>query len=87
MSQQDAAKNYIVEFHQHGTSVKVSAIDPVTLTEVSIVGPSSAGQEELSRTAVNKLLFVLNKNNAGKNPADALQKPALRDPKKSGIIV
>ena len=82
MSQQDATPEYIVEFEQHGTSVKVSAIDPVTMTEVSIVGPSSAGQEELSRTAVQKLLFVLNKGKAKRS-----QNPASSDPKKPGIIV
>ncbi|USG60092.1 hypothetical protein NBZ79_13000 [Sneathiella marina] len=82
MSQEDAAKEYIVEFEQHGASVKVSAIDPVTMTEVSIVGPSSAGQEELSRAAVQKLLFVLNK---GKT--DTSRSPASGDPKKPGIIV
>lgn len=52
---------YIIEFQQHGPSVKVSAIDPVTMTEVSIIGPSSASQAELQKTAVQKLLFVLEK--------------------------
>jgi len=82
MSQEDASTNYIVEFEQHGASVKVSAIDPVTMTEVSIVGPSSAGQEELSRAAVQKLLFVLNKGKAERS-----QNPASSNPKKPGIIV
>ncbi|MEH6526860.1 MAG: hypothetical protein V7723_12375 [Sneathiella sp.] len=82
MSQKKGSTEYIVEFHQHGSSVKVSAIDPQTLTEVSLVGPSSAGQEELSRAAVQKLLFVLNK---GKT--ETPQNPASHDPKKSGIIV
>ena len=39
--------------------MKVSAIDPVTRTEVSIVGPRSAGAETLQRNAVNKLLWRL----------------------------
>lgn len=82
MSKDDASTEYIVEFDQHGASVKVSAIDPVTMTEVSIVGPSSAGQEELSRAAVQKLLFVLNKGKAKRS-----QNPVSSDPKKPGIIV
>jgi Domain of unknown function (DUF6898) len=73
---------YIVEFHQHGSSVKVSAIDPVTMTEVSIVGPSSAGQTELSRAAVQKLLFVLNKAKGATSESPPSDKPP-----KSGIIV
>lgn len=52
---------YIVEFHQIGGSVKVTAFDPVTLTEVSIVGPSNAPREHLSKTAVRKLLYMLGK--------------------------
>ena len=56
----DADKSgFLIEYQVIGNSVKVSAIDPATLTEVSIVGPVSAGEEELARNAVNKLKFVL----------------------------
>ena len=51
----------IFEFIQHGTSVKVTAMDPATLVEVSIVGPASAGQAALKATALNKLKYVLAK--------------------------
>lgn len=51
----------LIEIIQVGNSVKVSAIDPVTGTEVSIVGPPSAGEEALTRTAVNKLKYMLAK--------------------------
>ncbi len=51
----------IIEFRRIGGSVKVSAIDPRTLTEVSIVGPATAGEEELKRTVLNKLEYVLAK--------------------------
>ena len=51
----------IIEFHQIGNSVKVSAMDPVTLTEVSIVGPANAGEEVLKRNVLRKLEFVLAK--------------------------
>lgn len=51
----------IFEFVQHGASVKVTAMDPGTLVEVSIVGPASAGQATLKATALNKLKYVLAK--------------------------
>ena len=44
-----------------GSYVKVSAIDPVTYTEVSIVGPASASQSALEDLARKKLIYVLNK--------------------------
>ena len=52
---------YLVEFIQIGSSVKVSAIDPVSGREVSIVGPASASRTQLSQVAVNKLKYVLAK--------------------------
>jgi hypothetical protein len=54
-------EGYIIEFHRVGNAVKVSAFDPVTLTEVSIVGPSGAGDTELTRLAVRKLEYMLAK--------------------------
>jgi len=55
--------SYIVEFIQIGTSVKVSAIDPESGREVSIVGPASAARSHLSQVAVNKLKYILAKEN------------------------
>ncbi len=52
---------YLIEFKQVGNSIKVTAIDPVSGTEVSIVGDPKASQDELSRVAVDKLLYVLKK--------------------------
>lgn len=52
---------YIVEYITHGNSVKVTAIDPETGREVSIVGAAQAGQDELAKLAVRKLLYVLGK--------------------------
>lgn len=51
----------ILEFQQIGSIVKVIAVDPVSLVEVSIMGPASAGQEVLKRNAINKLQYVLSK--------------------------
>lgn len=55
----------IFEFIQRGPSVKVTAMDPETLVEVSIVGPANAGRAALRATALNKLKYVLGKRAAG----------------------
>jgi hypothetical protein len=55
------ADNYIIEFTQIGASVKVTAVDPRTLTEVSIVGGAQYSQEFLTRQVVKKLEYVLAK--------------------------
>ncbi len=49
----------IIEFHRVGAYVKVSAIDPETLTEVSIVGDPHAGETRLKRLALQRLEYVL----------------------------
>ncbi len=56
-----SGKEVLIEIYQVGNSVKVSAVDPETGIEVSIVGSPSAGEEILKRTAINKLNFVLRK--------------------------
>ncbi|MEX0582352.1 MAG: hypothetical protein WD185_01670 [Sneathiella sp.] len=84
MASDDSKGEYIIEFQQHGASVKVSVIDPVTLAEVSIVGPRSAGQEELQRTALQKFQYVMNRKAGTKTPDQATPASA---PKKPGIIV
>ena len=49
----------LFEFRRIGNSVKVSAIDPVTNTEVSIVGAVAAGEHALKMAALRKLQFIL----------------------------
>jgi hypothetical protein len=49
----------LFEFIRQGNSVKVSAIDPVTTTEVSIVGDPRVGVETLKRVATRKLEYVM----------------------------
>lgn len=51
----------IVEFRRIGAALQVIAIDPATGIEVSMVGDPRLSQQELSRLAVRKLQFVLNK--------------------------
>ncbi len=52
---------YILEFKPQGRYVKVTAVDPATGLEAVIVGDARAGQAVLSRAAIDKLLFLLNK--------------------------
>ena len=56
-----AVREVIIEFHRVGSYVKVSAVDPRTLTEVAIVGDPAAGEAALKRAAVRKLEYVMNR--------------------------
>ncbi len=60
-------KEYLFEFNWVGAYVKVSAIDPETNTEVSIVGDPSSSESELKRVALKKLEYVINKNKETEN--------------------
>ncbi len=51
----------LIEFVVQGNVVKATAIDPVTGTEASIVGPANAGQVALGEAARRKLEYVLKK--------------------------
>ena len=55
----------IFEFVRIGVSVKVTAVDPATGTEVSIIGDPAAGQATLKRLARQKLDYVLSKRRGG----------------------
>lgn len=54
-------KEVLLEFQRIGNAVKVVAVDPESLVEVTIMGPSGAGEEALTRVAVRKLEYVLSK--------------------------
>lgn len=54
--------NYIIEYIALGKSVKVTAFDPETLTEVSIVGSTSTSKKQLAKIAIRKLIYVIEKN-------------------------
>ena len=49
------------EFIAIGNVVKVTAIDSLTATEVSIMGPVSAAQADLKQLALQKLRARLNR--------------------------
>jgi hypothetical protein len=51
----------LFEFHRVGNAVKVTALHVDTDTEISLAGPSSAGEYELKMAAIRKLIYVLNK--------------------------
>ncbi len=51
----------IIELIQQGRFVKVTAIDPVTGIEASIVGDPAATQQKLQQLAIKKLAYVINK--------------------------
>lgn len=53
------SREVIFEFYRVGNSVKVSAVDTATLTEVSVVGPATASEASLRNNALRKLEFVL----------------------------
>ena len=61
-------REVLIEFRRVGKYVKVSAVDPVSLTEVSIVGDPKVGEKRLKRIAVQKLDYVLARG-AGNKPS------------------
>ena len=51
-----------IEFFRIGGIVKVTAMDTASLTEISVQGPPSAGEEALKRAALQRLEYVMRKN-------------------------
>ena len=49
------SREIIFEITRMGDYVKVSAVDPVTMVEVSVVGPSRGSIEAVKSVAVRKL--------------------------------
>lgn len=52
---------YLIEFIQQGRYMKVTAVDPLTGREVSIVGDARESQHVLARNAINKLEYMMKK--------------------------
>ena len=57
----DGGTEVLLEFQRVGNAIKVTAVDPETLVEVSIVGDPKAGEAALTRNVIRKLEYVLNK--------------------------
>jgi hypothetical protein len=55
------AREALVEFHRLGRQVKVSALDPVSLTEVSIIAPAGLGERQMAESALRKLDYVMSR--------------------------
>jgi hypothetical protein len=53
------SRDVIFEFRRIGRSVKVTAVDTLTLTEVSVVCPANAAETTLRAAALRKLEYVL----------------------------
>jgi hypothetical protein len=56
-----AGGEVLIEFIVQGNVVKVTAIDPKSGTEASIVGPASSPRAALENAAARKLIYVLKK--------------------------
>lgn len=57
----DDPAEVLLEFQRIGNAVKVTAVDPKTLAEVSIVGDAGAGEAALKQLAIRKLRYVLDR--------------------------
>lgn len=55
-------REVLFEFRIIGSYIKVTAIDPVTGTEVTFAGDPDVGEEALKRIGVRKLEYVLARN-------------------------
>ena len=62
-------REVIYEFVAIGDCMRVAAVDPDTLTEVTIVGPVGAGEATLRHAARRKLEYMLDKAAAPPPPA------------------
>ena len=60
-------REVLFEFVSNGKFVKVMAVDPVTKTEVSIVGDRRTSKSTLEKIATQKLMWVLKRKLAAKN--------------------
>jgi hypothetical protein len=59
-----SGRDILIEIVTLGTYAKVTAIDSLTGTEISLTAPSNAPRASLEAAAVNKLEFVLKKKAA-----------------------
>jgi hypothetical protein len=59
-----AAPSYIVEFVSQGRYVKVTAVDPVSGLEATIVGDARENPKILERHALKKLDYLMQKGSS-----------------------
>jgi len=51
----------LFEFHHTGKAIRVIAIDPISGTEITMVGATGYSQDHLKKLAARKLAYVLAK--------------------------
>lgn len=51
----------IIEYTRVGNSIRVTAVDVATGTEVTFQAPAGASTADMQRIAINKLTYVMNK--------------------------
>lgn len=51
----------LFEYVRNGSSVKVTAIEPETRIEASVVVPAGLNEEQMKLQALNKLRYILKK--------------------------
>jgi hypothetical protein len=61
MTEKLQGREIILEYQPVGNIMRVSAMDVVTMTEVSIQGPVNAGELVLKKNALARLEYVLRK--------------------------
>ena len=62
---------FYVEFVSIGINLKVTAIDPESGTEVSMIGAPQLSRDALAKLAVRKLKYVLAKEASSSAPDEA----------------
>lgn len=83
-----SSSQFYLEFFQLAGQVKVSAIDPDTGIEVSIVASTSASKDEMTRIAVNKLKRRIKRDaTTGQNEDDQSRSSINNDDDRGGILI
>ena len=68
MKKSTEIEGVILEFHQIGNAVKVSAVDTKTYTEVSITAAAKCSEQEMIATVLSKLAYVQKKGLGRQTP-------------------
>ena len=63
---QEILNEVLFQFIPHGNYVKVIAVDPITNTEIILVGDRRSGKEILQKAAIQKLRYVIAKEDSTK---------------------
>ncbi len=64
----DPAEEVLFELRRVGAAVRVSAVHVGANVEVSVMGPVSAGEAALKRAALQKLIWVMGRNDSAAAP-------------------